>query len=110
MGDKTRFPEEWLQALLDAGISCASINYRLLPASTYPVIFEDAARAVQFLRTQAAQWNFDPTNIAAGGTSAGASMALWLAFQDDMAQPQSSDPVARQSTRVTSVVSHNGPV
>ena len=62
---------------------------------------EDAARAVQFLRSKAGEWNIDKTRIAATGGSAGACSSLWLAFHDDMAKPDSPDPVARESTRLT---------
>jgi acetyl esterase/lipase len=93
------------QALLDAGISVAAINYRLMRHAegvTPPVKapMHDAARALQFIRTKAAEWNFDPNRIGAAGGSAGACTSLWLAFHDDMADPTSDDPVARQSTRL----------
>jgi len=60
----------------------------------------DAARALQFVRSKAAEWNIDKTRIAASGSSAGACSSLWLAFHDDLADPRSADPVARESTRL----------
>ena len=60
----------------------------------------DAQRALQFLRSKADEWNIDKTRIAASGVSAGACASLWLALHDDMADPQSLDPVARESTRL----------
>jgi acetyl esterase/lipase len=60
----------------------------------------DAARALQFVRSKAAEWNIDKTRIGASGGSAGACSSLWLAFHDDMADPKSTDPVARESTRL----------
>jgi len=50
--------------------------------------------------SRAADWQIDPRRIAASGGSAGACSSLWLAFHDDMADPNSSDPVARESTRL----------
>ena len=47
------------------------------------------------------EWNIDKTRIGAIGGSAGACSSLWLAFHDDMADPKSSDPIARESTRLT---------
>ena len=92
---------------LDAGISVVSINYRYswqaqLAGVTPPVKapLEDAARALQFVRSKAAEWNIDKTRIGASGGSAGACSSLWLAFHNDMADPKSSDPVARESTRL----------
>jgi acetyl esterase/lipase len=60
----------------------------------------DAARALQFVRSKAAEWNIDKKRIGASGGSAGACTSLWLAFHPDMADPKSSDPVARESTRL----------
>ena len=94
------------RALLDAGISVAAINYRLMRHAadvTPPVkaMMHDSARALQFIRTKAKAWNIDPTRIGLAGGSAGACTSLWLAYHDDLADPDSDDPVARQSTRVT---------
>jgi acetyl esterase/lipase len=60
----------------------------------------DAARALQFVRSKAAEWDIDKARIGASGGSAGACSSLWLAFHDDMADARSSDPVARESTRL----------
>jgi acetyl esterase len=60
----------------------------------------DGARAIQFLRHKAAELGIDPDRIAASGSSAGAGIALWVAFHDDLADPKSPDPVAQRSSRV----------
>ncbi len=102
-GDKKTNPK----AFLDKGISVVAINYRYVrngvedkvePPVKAPL--EDAARALQFVRSKAAEWNLDKTRIGATGGSAGACSSLWLAFHDDLADPQSDDPVARESTRL----------
>ncbi|MBI4664347.1 MAG: alpha/beta hydrolase [Verrucomicrobia bacterium] len=96
-----------LSEYLNAGISVVSINYRLvtqaLDAGVKPPVqwpLHDAARALQFVRSKAGQWNIDKTRIAATGFSAGACSSLWLAFHADLADPRSADPVARESTRL----------
>jgi acetyl esterase/lipase len=61
---------------------------------------EDAARAIQFLRSRASEWNINKTRIGATGGSAGACSSLWLAFHDDLARPDGADPIARESTRL----------
>jgi acetyl esterase/lipase len=61
----------------------------------------DAARALQTLRSKAEEWKIDPRRVGATGGSAGACTSLWLAFHDDLADPKSDDPIARQSTRLT---------
>jgi len=87
--------------LLDQGVSYVSINYRLARGdNTLPCSLHDAARALQFVRSKAEAWNIDPERIIASGGSAGGCSSLWLAYHDDMADPDSADPVARQSTRI----------
>lgn len=90
---------------LAAGISVVSVEYRFVQEAgdTTPPVkapLHDAARALQFVRSKAAEWNIDKTRIAATGGSAGACSSLWLAFHDDLADPKSSDPIARESTRL----------
>jgi acetyl esterase/lipase len=93
--------------LLDQGISIVSINYRYswqaqLDGVNPPVQapLHDAARALQFVRSKAAEWNIDKQRIGASGGSAGACSSLWLAFHKDLADPKSADPIARESTRL----------
>ena len=91
--------------LLKNGISVVAINYRLKRHSEGVVPFakaplSDAARALQFVRSKAKEWNIDKERIGAAGGSAGACSSLWLNFHDDMADPNSSDPVAKESTRL----------
>lgn len=91
--------------LLDEGVSYASINYRLArDGNVLPCSLEDAARALQFVRSKAKEWNIDPDRIVANGGSAGGCSSLWLAFHDDMADPTSDDPIARESTRLMGAV------
>jgi len=100
-----------VRALLGAGISVASINYRFLadanatkvtPPLQWPLM--DAARALQHLRSKAGEWNLDKTRIAASGVGAGGCSSLWLAMHDDMADVKSADPIARESTRLIATV------
>ncbi len=104
-GDKGGFNNE--VPYLKAGISVVAINYRLLPNAEadglVPPVqgpLRDAARALQFVRSKAAEWNIDKERIGATGSSAGSCSSLWLAFHPDMADAKSADPVARESTRL----------
>jgi acetyl esterase/lipase len=106
-GDKTGYGTGAIQPFLDAGISVASINYRFIDQameqSVEPPVkacLHDAARALQTIRSKANQWNLDPKRVGATGGSAGACTSLWLALHDDLADRASSDPIARQSTRL----------
>lgn len=104
-GDKNR--TGGIEKYLAAGISVVAINYRFIPQATADGVvppvkgpLHDAARALQFVRSKAAEWNIDKQRIGASGGSAGACSSLWLAFHPDLADPKSSDPVARESTRL----------
>ena len=92
---------------LSAGISVASIEYRLTKIGHYPMQHHDCARAIQFLRHNAAKYNLDKTRFAATGGSAGAGLSLWLGFHDDLADPKSKDPIARESTRIVCAMPTN---
>ncbi|MEQ1861578.1 MAG: alpha/beta hydrolase [Chthoniobacteraceae bacterium] len=107
-GSKAGVSPAAIAACQAAGVSFASINYRYTTQAPYPAPMLDGARAIQFLRTKAADWNIDPKRIGAFGGSAGAGISMWLAFHDDLAQPDSADPVARQSTRLTCAGSIGG--
>ena len=101
-------PAQLLADCLAAGISVAAINYRFSSQAIAPAAFLDGARAVQFLRSKAAEWNLDPQRFAASGESAGAGISLWLGFHDDLADPKNEDPVLQQSTRLTCMVVFEG--
>jgi len=96
-----------LTECLAAGISVVSVEYRFISEATADKVvppvkgpLHDAARALQFVRSKAGEWNIDKQRIGASGGSAGACSSLWLAFHPDLADPKSDDPVARESTRL----------
>ena len=98
---------EGVLELLNKGISVASVEYRFVskaikegikPPVEWPM--HDAARALQFIRSKAKDWNIDVKRIGATGSSAGGCTILWLAMHPDMAVLNSSDPIARESTRL----------
>ncbi|MGE0755983.1 MAG: alpha/beta hydrolase [Pirellulaceae bacterium] len=100
-GSKESLSGNLLRACLDAGLSVMAINYRLSPEVHFPDHYIDCARAIQFARHHAREWHLDPRRVGATGGSAGAGTSLWLGFHDDMADPNSDDPVLRQSTRLS---------
>jgi len=107
-GSKEKLKSEKLNALLDAGISVAAINYRLVTTDPLPTAHHDARRAIQFMRSKADEWNIDTKRVAAFGGSAGAQICMWLAYSDDMADATSDDPVERESTRLLCVATAGG--
>lgn len=102
-GDKKGVPPALLRRCLDGGISVASINYRLSQHAPFPAPMLDSARAIQFLRSKAEDWNIDADRIAASGSSAGGGIALWVGFRDDLVNPQSDDPIERESSRLAAM-------
>lgn len=108
-GDKADFAKQsqvtqLRNVLLSQGIACAAINYRFISTTPLHLILRDGGRAVQFLRSKSKEWNIDKEKFGALGGSAGAGMSLWLATRDDLADPASTDPVLRESSRVGPVI------
>ena len=108
-----------VQQSLDKGIAFAAIHYRFRHgdwAKDYQVdgekaaiqnILRDSARALQYVRAHAADYNLNG-KIACYGGSAGAGTSIWLAFHDDLANPNSEDPVLRESSRISAAGMLNG--
>ena len=107
-GSKDSINPEMLQALLDAKISVAALNYRFIDHAPLPAAHYDCRRALQFLRSKSEAWHLDKTRVGAFGGSAGAQLCLYLAFHDDMAKPDSDDPVERESTKLTCIATNGG--
>lgn len=93
--------------LIDAGVAIASADYRLLGKGEEIGVIKslrDSARCLQFIRLHARELGIDPERIVLMGASAGAGTSLWIGTNDDLAEPESADPVLRQSTRVRGVI------
>ena len=99
-GSKEKLSANQLNKMLEAGFAVMAINYRLTGEAVFPQHFMDAARAIQYARHHAKEFNIDPKLVAATGGSAGGMTSLWLGFHDDLADPKSADPVLRESTRL----------
>lgn len=107
-GSKEKLKANDLSQLLESGISVASINYRYATTVPLPAAHHDARRALQFIRSKAGDWNIDKDKVAVFGGSAGAQICMWLAYSDEMANPDSDDPVEKESTRITCVATAGG--
>jgi len=114
-GDKSSlYNSLQIDTFLNRGVSVATINYRYQTNPNLDRPFtpddvtvldsiHDSMRALQTIRHHADAWNIDASQLAAYGKSAGAGTVLWLGFHDDLADTSSSDPIARQSTRLSAV-------
>ena len=107
-GSKDGVKPQTVRELLNAGISVAAFNYRYVQQAPLPAAHHDCRRALQLLRSKAAEWNIDKSRIGAFGGSAGAQLCMYLAFHDEMAKPDSDDPIERESTRLTCVATSGG--
>lgn len=108
-GDKKRTPAQ-VQPYLDKGISVAAVNYRLSGQAPLPAPVHDAARAIQFIKSKAEEWNIRKDRIVLSGGSAGACASMWILCHDDLADPDAKDPAARESTRVQGAAVGGGQV
>jgi len=68
--------------LRESGYAIVSINYTLAGAnqSPFPACIEDAADAIAWVVKNAASYNFDVSNVGLFGESAGAHIAMMLAY------------------------------
>ena len=57
-GDKDKLSANLLKRLLDNGVAVMAINYSLMPQYLYPQAYKDAARAIQFARSNAKRYGF----------------------------------------------------
>ncbi|MCX7034859.1 MAG: hypothetical protein NT046_12995 [Arenimonas sp.] len=99
---------------LNAGFAFVSVEFRHpvvnsgeADSPTNPgVPHHDIARAVQFIRANAPALDIDSRNIFLLARSRG-TLSLWTALQNDLADPNASDPVLRESSRVNAVYAYN---
>ncbi len=108
-GSKEQVRGGLLYEFLQADIAVAACNYRYTTEVSYPGPMTDCARALQYIRYHAAEYNVDPNRIVAIGDSAGGAIALWLAYNNDLAEPEHADPTRRESTALSAVAIIDSP-
>lgn len=86
--------------LAQQGVSCYVLKYRLgSNGYRHPVMLQDAARAVRYVRAHAGEWKVDPKRVGIMGSSAGGHLASTLLTHFDAGQSEAKDPIDRQSSR-----------
>ena len=80
------------QRLAQAGFVAVVINYRLSPGVMHPAHIEDAAQAVAWARTHAAEYGGNPRKLFVIGHSAGAYLAALLATDPRYLAPYRMKP------------------
>jgi len=97
------------------GVAAFVLQYRLGKRYHYPVEFEDAQRAMRYVRSHAAEYNLPLDRIGVVGFSAGGHLASLLGTHFDSGDPSSSDPIERVTDRPDfmvlgyPVIDENGP-
>ncbi|WP_309382150.1 alpha/beta hydrolase [Cerasicoccus frondis] len=93
-GNKARMPyRDELLNLLNDGFAIASVGYPLLRdigakrtagQEEYLKLIRAATTAVHLLKERANEYNFDPTRVVVGGSSAGAIIAEWATYAEPL--------------------------
>ena len=86
------------------GITAFVLKYRTGPRARLPVPLLDGARAVRYVRANAARLRIAADRIGMIGFSAGGHLAASIAAEAASANPASPDPVERVSARPNFVV------
>lgn len=86
----------WLNSI---GITAFVLKYRLGMRYHQPNQLLDVARAIRYVRSNAARWDIDLNKIGIIGFSAGGHLASTLGTRSDTGKSDSSDPVERASSR-----------
>jgi len=77
LGTRSWFSLEQIEYFLKFGFSIVNIDYRLAPETKIGAIIEDIRDAIEWVRTKAIEWyDFDISNIAVMGSSAGGYLSL----------------------------------
>tara|TARA_A100001015_G_scaffold257796_1_gene300623 strand:+ start:538 stop:1479 length:942 start_codon:yes stop_codon:yes gene_type:complete len=94
-----------VKRLLENNISFATIDYRFKNNDDFLLSsLNDAKRALQYLKFNNEKFNLLKNKVALMGASAGATSSLWVGLQDDLSDQNSTDPVLRESTKVSCIV------
>ncbi|MGY8642228.1 MAG: alpha/beta hydrolase fold domain-containing protein [Verrucomicrobiales bacterium] len=108
-GSKNGIPGFLRKAHEEGWLAVVSVEYRFTNVAPHPAQVDDCARAIQFVRQNAEKWNLDTTRMGVTGGSAGGHLSAYVALKDDEKNPDSEDPVARQSSRVSFAIPFAGP-
>ena len=87
---------QWLK---ERGITAFLLRYRLRPLYDRNDWVKDGQRAVQYIRSRAAEYKISADRLGAVGFSAGANLIVDMALSVDRGHAQAADPLDRISTR-----------
>jgi acetyl esterase/lipase len=90
----------WLNSI---GIHAFVLRYRVAPYR-YPSAFNDAKRAVRYVRHHAAQYGINANKIGVLGFSAGGHLTASIGTFIDSGDPNAEDPLERLSSRPDAII------
>jgi acetyl esterase/lipase len=93
----------FFQAFLDRGYVVFAVMHGSQPKFIIPEAVKDIHRAVRFIRAHAAEYGVKPGKLGISGGSAGGHLSLTMGTQGGPGNPDSKDPVERESSAVAAV-------
>lgn len=83
------------------GVVVIGLKYRTKYGKNDPAkdSLADCIQAMRLIRSHAAEWGIDPKRVGVQGYSAGGTVCMNLLGQFDTGNPNSTDPLERQSSR-----------
>jgi ankyrin repeat protein/acetyl esterase/lipase len=106
-GSKQNMP---LGALVQAGYTVASVDYRLSPVAPFPAQVHDIKAAIRYLRSRAARYGNRSDRIAIAGASAGGHLAALVGTTNGNHELEGTiGDHLNQSSDVHAVVDYYGP-
>lgn len=105
---RTFAPDSVFRLLNEAGIACATVDYRHALEAPFPAQLHDIKAAVRYLRGHAEVLGIDPERIGAWGESAGGHLAALLGLTGDREDLEGGLGVQGHSSAVSAVVDFYG--
>ena len=96
--------------LLEHGFTVFAVRHGSSPLFKVPDAVDDVRRAARYIKANAAEWGVDPERLGVFGGSAGGHLSLMLGTTGDEGDPNATDPVLRESSKVAAVVAYFPPV
>lgn len=92
--------QDYAQWFNQQGISAFVVKYRLgTHGYRHPVMLQDAARAVRYVRHHSTTFKVNPSHIGIIGSSAGGHLSSTLLTHFDNGSSESEDPIEKLSSR-----------
>ncbi|MGQ0634228.1 MAG: prolyl oligopeptidase family serine peptidase [Planctomycetaceae bacterium] len=93
----------FFKEFLERGYTVFAVVHGSQPKFTIPEVLEDMHRAVRFIRANAKNYGVDPHKLGICGGSAGGHLSLMQGTAPRAGNPDATDPVERESSKVAAV-------